>query len=465
MFPFHQHHRRRRHPLLALLLLLLLSSVLFSPFVQSLPITTTVITTKTLTTTAVPSAQPQQPQPSHQAQNDDNPDFLAYALVAADRLTDHWYNATTGLWQELWWNSGNFVTTLARFGQVVEERGNADADAGASKGWRDAAIEFLAREFGAASKVTDEDGQGWTKGFFDDGGWWALAWIQVYDLTNDSRYLTAAEEIFEDLATGLNATCGGQWWDKAHTASNTINNALYISVAAHLANRVPTTTTSSSKPPETYRAAAQTHLHWLRDQNLLTPNGTYVDGLDLQTCKPTGPVFTYNQGVMIGALVEMSRSPTVTAAAAAAAAISTSSGDHEEEEEEEEEEEGEEGASLLLDQAEAIATGTMRSMVDEEGILTETAFAPAFPNLDLVAAQFKGVFVRNLASLYSVRPREESREFLSRNARSVWEKDRIPGGVDEGLLGAAWQGPVESVSAAAQGSGLDCLVAAVGVGG
>ncbi|KAI7183791.1 hypothetical protein KC343_g3059, partial [Hortaea werneckii] len=215
-------------------------------------------------------------------------------------------------------------------------------------------------------------------------------WIQVYDLTNDARYLHTAEEIFEDLTTGLNATCGGQWWDTAHTASNTINNALYISVAAHLANRVPTTTTSSSsspsssssssKPPETYRAAARSHLHWLRAQNLLTPNGTYVDGLDLSTCTPAGPVFTYNQGVMIGALVEMSRFATTT--------TFTTSSSSSAAEDQSEEEEG--GASLLLDQAETLANGTITSLVDPAGILTETAFAPSFPNLDLVAAQFKG---------------------------------------------------------------------------
>ncbi|KAI6892333.1 hypothetical protein KC348_g18978, partial [Hortaea werneckii] len=229
------------------------------------------------------------------------------------------------------------------------------------------------------------------------------AWIQVYDLTNDVRYLSTAEEIFDDLTTGLNATCGGQWWDEAHTASNTINNALYISVAAHLANRVPKT---SSKPPATYRVAAETHLHWLRAQNLLTPNGTYVDGLGLSTCQPTGPVFTYNQGVMIGALVEMSRFP-------AAATTTTNSAEDPDEEE---------GASLL-DQAETLANGTITSLVDSAGILTETAFAPSFPDLDLVAAQFKGVFVRNLADLYAVRPqREEYEEFLSRNARSLWRR-------------------------------------------
>ncbi|KAI6796339.1 hypothetical protein KC363_g7232 [Hortaea werneckii] len=452
-------------PYLHTLPCLLILPILLSSLAQSLPDKTTITTIATTTFTtlyhpATPSssrtltADPNdQPTTSTRAEN------LSRAIKAATLLlppTAHWYNATTGLWQDLWWNSANLVTTLARLGQVVGEETEGAGEGEEAKGWRDSVVGFLEREFEVLGRETGQGQQGgWTRGYYDDGGWWALAWLQVYDLTNDVRYLHTAEGIFEELTTGLNATCGGQWWDKAHTASNTINNALYISVAAHLANRVPTTS-PSSQTPETYRAAAQTHLHWLRDQNLLTPNGTYVDGLDLKTCKPTGPVFTYNQGVMIGALVEMSRFPPP---AAAAVATSASAEDHEEDGEEEE------GASPLLDQAEAIATGTMRSLVDGDGILTETAFAPSFPDLDLVAAQFKGIFVRNLAFLSAVRPREEYREFLSRNARSVWERDRIPGGENGGLLGAAWQGPVGSVSAAAHGSGLDCLVAAAGVGG
>ncbi|RMY43891.1 hypothetical protein D0863_16289 [Hortaea werneckii] len=383
-------------PLAHTLLLLLL------PLVKGLPEITTITTIATTFTTLY---QPQIPSPPL-TPNDQKtlPETLSRALTTANLLLpregNDWYNATTGLWQDLWWNSGNIVTTLARLGQVIDE-----------------------------GEETED---------------WALAWIQVYDLTNDARYLTAAEGIFEELTTGLNATCGGQWWDIAHTASNTINNALYISVAAHLANRVPTITTASSKDPETYRAVARTYLHWLQDQNLLTPNGTYVDGLDLQTCQPTGPVFTYNQGVMIGALVEMSRFPSSSSA-------SSASGDKE--------------GEILLDQAEALATGTLTSLLDSAGILTETAFLLTHPNLDLVSAQFKGIFVRNLALLYSVRPREGYRDFLQRNARSIWERDRIPEGKNEGLLGASWQGPGDaSVSSAAQGSGLDCLVAAVGVG-
>ncbi len=38
-----------------------------------------------------------------------------------------------------------------------------------------------------------------------------MAFIKVYDVTGSKAYLSAAEDIFEDLRTGLNATCGGQW--------------------------------------------------------------------------------------------------------------------------------------------------------------------------------------------------------------------------------------------------------------
>ena len=159
---------------------------------------------------------------------------------------------------------------------------------------------------------------------------------------------------------------------------------------------------------------------------------------------------------MIGALVEMSRFPAASAA----------QGDQEKGDDDDDDDDDDGEGEMLLDQAEALATGTLQCLVDATGILTETAFAPSHPNLDLVSAQFKGIFVRNLASLYSVRPRGESQDFLRRNAERIWERDRIPEGEEEkeGLLGAAWQGPVGSVSSAAQGSGVDCLVAAVGVG-
>lgn len=53
--------------------------------------------------------------------------------------------------------------------------------------------------------------------YYDDEGWWAMAWIRVYDVTKDTQYLAQAETIFADMQTGLMGSCGGQWWDKEHT--------------------------------------------------------------------------------------------------------------------------------------------------------------------------------------------------------------------------------------------------------
>ena len=52
--------------------------------------------------------------------------------------------------------------------------------------------------------------------FYDDEGWWAKAWIRVYDITQNSTYLDAAKEIFSDMTTGAGATCAGQY---AHNPS------------------------------------------------------------------------------------------------------------------------------------------------------------------------------------------------------------------------------------------------------
>lgn len=247
-----------------------------------------------------------------------------------------------------------------------------------------------------------------------------MAWIKVYDLTEDSRYLSAAEDIFGDLKTGLGATCGGQWWDKDHTSSNTINNALFLSVAASLANRV-----GNDKQAE-YRDAATSQVDWLLSKGLDNSNNTFVDGLSLDDCSPEGDVFTYNQGAMIGGLVEVNKLT---------------------------------GNSSYLDKAAEIAQGAMDHLTSD-GILTELSI---YPDADQTAAQFKGVFVRNLVSLQSARPNSDYIGFLQNNADALWAQDRIDAGSNEGQLGSAWQGPVTSVSAASQSSALDCLVAAAAV--
>ena len=42
--------------------------------------------------------------------------------------------------------------------------------------------------------------------YYDDEGWWALAWIAVYDVTRNQTYLNTAESIFEDMKAAYGTT-------------------------------------------------------------------------------------------------------------------------------------------------------------------------------------------------------------------------------------------------------------------
>ncbi|TKA75680.1 hypothetical protein B0A55_03193 [Friedmanniomyces simplex] len=238
----------------------------------------------------------------------------------------------------------------------------------------------------------------------------------MYDVTNNGTYLSAAQGIFEDLLTGLNATCGGQWWNKEHHHVNSINNELFIDVAASLGNRV-------THKRQYYSRYAEDHANWFLNAGLFSKNNTFHDGLHLADCSAEGTVFSYNQGVILGALVELSKLT---------------------------------GNSSWLDSAARTAKGAVSTLVDSNGIFTETG---AFPTHGLTAAQFKGVFARNLAYLQSVRGDASYVTLFTKSAESIWQNDRD----ESGFFGPDWQGPVYSTLASAQSSALDCLIAAAAV--
>jgi len=53
--------------------------------------------------------------------------------------------------------------------------------------------------------------------WFDDNGWWGLAFLDAYRATGSSRYLLDAERAFKFIETeGWNANGGGLWWNTAH---------------------------------------------------------------------------------------------------------------------------------------------------------------------------------------------------------------------------------------------------------
>jgi hypothetical protein len=61
------------------------------------------------------------------------------------------------------------------------------------------------------------DDRGQVRAWFDDNGWWGLAFLDAYRATGSSSYLREAERAFAFIArAGWNAKGGGLWWNTSH---------------------------------------------------------------------------------------------------------------------------------------------------------------------------------------------------------------------------------------------------------
>ena len=124
-------------------------------------------------------------------------DYVAYAVAASNQMQT-WYDAATGLWGGAWWNSANVLTTLADFAEHFPNSINHITD------------QVFPTTLAKAPEAYGFDG--FLNGFYDDELWWALAWIKVYDVIGDSKYLNTAAQIFEDSKNSFGTSnCGALW--------------------------------------------------------------------------------------------------------------------------------------------------------------------------------------------------------------------------------------------------------------
>ena len=321
-------------------------------------------------------------------------DFHASATKAAAAL-DAFYDSGTGLFSTTgWWNSANGITALADFM---------------------AATKTTAYEPRLTTTFQNNKSASFLNHFYDDEGWWALAWIRAYDLTHDADYLAMAKTIFADMAGGWDATCGGGiWWSKDRTYKNAIANELFLKVAASLHNRTP-----GDGGPGSFVDWASREWAWFAGSGMINAKSLVNDGL--ASCKNNnGATYTYNQGVVLGGLAELAKAT---------------------------------GDLTVLTKARAIADATMATLVDDNGVLRE----PCEPTCGADGTQFKGIFMRNLSELTAAAPDPKDRPFLARNADYVWNAAR--NGADQ--IGLAWSGPFDAADASRQSSALDALVAAI----
>ena len=310
-----------------------------------------------------------------------------------------WYDVPSGLWnKDAWWTGANMLEASLDY---MRETGD------------NTYVPLIDNSF------TKNSSANFLNDYYDDEGWWALAWVKAYDYSHQQKYLDMAKTIFTDISAGWSDVCGGGvYWRKEKDGKNAIPNELFLTLAARLHQRTP-----GDEGAGSYLDWAQKEWAWFKGSGLISADNQVVDGLNnLTDCKPSGPAYTYNQGVILGGLTDLSQAMS---------------------------------DPTLLDTAQSIAEAAFQKMTDKNGVFIESVCDPKCGEGDGV--QFKGIFARNVGYLYSARPLAEFQEFLVKQSDAIWNDD------SDALreFGQRWPGPFDMADASRQSSALDALNGAI----
>jgi len=188
-----------------------------------------------------------------------------------------------------------------------------------------------------------------------------------------------------------------------------IANELFIKLAAALHNR--------KAGDQKYISQAKEVWNWFKGTGMINKDHLINDGL--KNCAVTGTTFTYNQGVILGGLVELFHATNDNG---------------------------------YLDDAQAIANAATKSTsLNTNGILNEGDSCVGD------GASFKGAFVRGLAELSRVLSNHPYHDYLEKNAQSAY--DHCRNNADQ--YSGHWAGPVKDTSPGCQHSALDLMNAAL----
>jgi len=131
------------------------------------------------------------------------------------------------------------------------------------------------------------------RAYFDDNGWWEIAFLDAYRATHDTRYVTDAEKAFDYIAqAGWDPANGGVWWETLHyhKTSEPLAAEIYAGVVLYEITR-----------QSQYLTTAQQYLAWADAHSWNTSAQLY----SRSDTDPT--VLDYVEGMMIGAHLELCR--------------------------------------------------------------------------------------------------------------------------------------------------------------
>jgi predicted alpha-1,6-mannanase (GH76 family) len=388
-----------------------------------------------------------------------------------------------------WWNSANAITAVTNYMAVSGDRSYVSSvlDNTFTRAPRVRRRVSARRVWSPFSGNSPAYYQGFVNGFYDDEGWWALAWIAAYDLTGDDRYLETADDVFRDMQGGWDDVWGGGiYWgkhdgqpDRAGAAAvprgwqgpykNAIANELFIAVAAGLSLRYRRRDAPGAGPSTraggTGRAATR-ESECLREAlrcwewfSSPPPRGVAMINEEHLVNDSPGPsgrnnntesIWSYNQGVILGALCDLTELTGDNGYVTAAETIAD---------------------AFIKNPWYTVRHGGQRAPVpppSQSGIIDRILHehnecgadgrslpaGGAVPGVD--STLFKGIFARNLARLYVATRKASYRDFILTNARSALNHMN-----QDYQFGCNWAAPVDVADFVRQAAGLDLVNAAL----
>lgn len=135
--------------------------------------------------------------------------------------------------------------------------------------------------------------------------------------------------------------------------------------------------------------------------------------------------WSYNQGVVLGGLVELNKAAP---------------------------------KDVYLESANVIARAGIDTLADSNYVIHDWCETT---DCEPDATQFKGIFMRNLQMLHRASPNEIYKKVIQNSANSIWANDRN----EQGQFGVNWAGPPSSgkIDASTHSSAFDALVAAAAI--
>ncbi|KAI1260732.1 glycoside hydrolase family 76 protein [Xylariaceae sp. FL1019] len=334
----------------------------------------------------------------------------AETVVAAITALNTFYNTTTGLWGNEttpWWHSAVSLRVLAEYMLTTGSKNYVDQAA------------YVVDNNRAPLNWWPEGNGDFRADSTDDTGWWALALVDLYQVTGNETYLDIAEEDEAYMYSFWNTTtCNGGliWAVPTLTYHNAISNELYLELTATLHNVIPGDTY--------YLEHAMEEWKWFNASGMINSQWLVNDGLtEDSACTNNGQtVWTYNQGVLIAGLVQLAKATSDT---------------------------------TYLDIAQNIADAVVNSdTLSPGGILTEAGCASE-ADCEPNGTSFKGTFIRGLAKLNAALGGDMYTAYINNNAQSLYDNARQS---STDYYGFAWQGPFDGQETGKQASAVNLLM-------